>query len=243
MTRDDLDLVDEYVLGLTDGAEREAFELRLEDEPDLRAAVARSRDRFVELDLTAPALPLDEALWTPVAQLRREVGQDARRATGQGDKPPAPPANLPGPPLGRVRTYFRTGLAAGIGLLVGTAVSFTTLQPDPVVLTVLVDAAGTPLAVVEDFGSTEARVRFVADVAVPEGQQMQVWTLPSPETGPVSLGLLQGPAGQVLRGPDLPRPAEGQLYEITLEQLGGSPTGRPTGPVVAKGFAAAQEDI
>jgi anti-sigma-K factor RskA len=235
MTRDDLDLVDEYVLGLIDGADREAFELRLEDEPDLRAAVARSRDRFVELDLTAPALPLDEALWTPVARIQRVIGL--------GDKPASPPANLPGPPSGRLRRYFGTALAAGIGLAIGAAVSLTTLQPDPIVLTVLVDAAGTPLAVVEDFGSAEARVRFVADVAVPEGRQMQVWTLPSPETGPVSLGLLQGPAGQVLRGPDLTRPAEGQLYEITLEQLGGSPTGRPTGPVVAKGFAAAQEDI
>ena len=49
MTRDDLDLVDEYVLGLIDGADRDAFELRLEEEPDLRAAVARSRDRFILL--------------------------------------------------------------------------------------------------------------------------------------------------------------------------------------------------
>jgi anti-sigma-K factor RskA len=239
MTRDDLDLVDEYVLGLIEGADRAAFELRLEEEPDLRAAVARSRDRFVELDLTAPALALDEALWTPVARLKGEVG----RTIGRGDTPPAPPANLPHAPPGRVRGYFRTAAAAGIGLMIGAGLSFTTLQPDPIVLTVLVDAAGAPLAVVEDFGRMEARVRFVADVAVPEGRQMQVWTLPSPETGPVSLGLLRGPAGQVLRGPDLPRPAEGQLYEITLEQPGGSPTGRPTGPVVAKGFAAAQEDI
>lgn len=235
MTRDDLELADEYVLGLIEGADRDAFERRLEDEPDLRAAVARSRDRFVELDLTAPALPLDEAIWAPVARRQRGLGL--------GEKPAPSPANLPGPPSGRMRRHLRTALAAGIGLVIGAGVSLTTLQPDPIVLTVLVDAAGAPLAVVEDFGSAEARVRFVADVAVPEGRQMQVWTLPSPETGPVSLGLLEGPAGQLLRGPDLPRPAAGQLYEITLEQRGGSPTGRPTGPVVAKGFAAAQEDI
>jgi anti-sigma-K factor RskA len=237
MTRDDPDLVDEYVLGLIEGADRAAFELRLEEEPDLRAAVARSRDRFVELDLTAPALTLDEALWTPVARLKGEVG----RTIGRGDTPPAPPANLPHAPPGRVRGYFRTAAAAGIGLMIGAGLSFTTLQPDPIVLTVLVDAAGTPLAVVEDFGSAEARVRFVADVAVPEGRQMQVWTLPSPETGPVSLGVLDAVGAARLQGPTLPRPASEQLYEITLEPAGGSPTGRPTGPILGVGRAVLQE--
>ena len=43
-----------------------------------------------------------------------------------------------------------------------------------------------------------------------------------------------------LAGPDLPVPADAQLYEITLEPEGGSPTGRPTGPIIAKGLAAAQ---
>lgn len=38
------------------------------------------------------------------------------------------------------------------------------------------------------------------------------------------------------RAPGLGR-AAGQLYEITLEPSGGSPTGRPTGPIQVKGFA------
>ncbi|WP_407815360.1 anti-sigma factor domain-containing protein, partial [Staphylococcus aureus] len=40
-----------------------------------------------------------------------------------------------------------------------------------------------------------------------------------------------------LDGPALPTPRDNQLYEITLEQAGGSPTGRPTGPILAKGLA------
>jgi anti-sigma-K factor RskA len=66
---------------------------------------------------------------------------------------------------------------------------------------------------------------------------MQVWTLPSREMGPMSLGLLEDAHSATLRGPALPRPQDAQLYEITLEQAGGSPTGRPTGPILAKGFA------
>jgi anti-sigma-K factor RskA len=66
---------------------------------------------------------------------------------------------------------------------------------------------------------------------------MQVWTLQSLDMGPMSLGLLDGAHSATLRSPALPKPQDTQLYEITLEQAGGSPTGRPTGPILAKGFA------
>ena len=38
-------------------------------------------------------------------------------------------------------------------------------------------------------------------------------------------------------GARLPEPKAGQLYEITLEPAPGSPTGRPTGPILVTGFA------
>ena len=40
-----------------------------------------------------------------------------------------------------------------------------------------------------------------------------------------------------LRAPPLPEAQDTQLYEITLKQAGGFPTGRPTGPILGKGFA------
>ena len=61
--------------------------------------------------------------------------------------------------------------------------------------------------------------------------------------GPISLGLLTGTGTADLDAPRLPEPADGQLYEITLEPRGGSPTGRPTGAILAKGLAARQEGI
>ena len=73
---------------------------------------------------------------------------------------------------------------------------------------------------------------------MPEGQTMQVWTLYDPAVGPVSLGTLGRDAAEVvLQGPHLPRPKADQLYEITLEPAPGSPTGKPTGPILVKGFA------
>jgi anti-sigma-K factor RskA len=37
---------------------------------------------------------------------------------------------------------------------------------------------------------------------------------------------------------DLPGPGPDQLFEITLEPRTGSPTGRPTGPILYKGLTA-----
>ena len=110
-------------------------------------------------------------------------------------------------------------------------------QPEPRVVAVLLDNAGEPQAIVEDFGNASARVTPLVDFTVPDGRTMQVWTLPSKELGPVSLGLLPRSQEAVLDGPVLPQPQEAQLYEITIEQAGGSPTGRPTGPILVKGFA------
>ena len=66
---------------------------------------------------------------------------------------------------------------------------------------------------------------------------LQLWTKPDPAGPPVSVGLLQTVARMAVRNPGLPQPTDGQLYEITLEPLGGSPTGLPTGPVVGVGNA------
>lgn len=104
-------------------------------------------------------------------------------------------------------------------------------------IAVLVNEAGEVQAVVEDFGNEKATVRMLADFAVPQDKTIQVWTLPSREVGPVSLGLIEGVRSASLEGPTLPKPRNDQLYEITLEQAGGSPTGRPTGPILAKGLA------
>jgi anti-sigma-K factor RskA len=109
--------------------------------------------------------------------------------------------------------------------------------PKPQVIAILVDDKGAPRVLVEDFGNASARVTPLSDFSVPADRSMQVWTLPSKEIGPTSLGLLDGWRTATLDGHGLPAPHEEQLYEITLEQPGGSPTGRPTGPILVKGFA------
>jgi anti-sigma-K factor RskA len=60
---------------------------------------------------------------------------------------------------------------------------------------------------------------------------LQLWALPQGATAPTSLGLIP-PEGRVTVTPDAIRPEPGMLIEISLEPPGGSPTGRPTGPIL-----------
>jgi anti-sigma-K factor RskA len=128
-----------------------------------------------------------------------------------------------------------TSLAATLLLAIGLTWALLS-RPEPVVIAVLLNASGEPQAVVEDFGNEQATIRLLADFPVPEGKTLQVWTLPSQDMGPISLGLLDDRQSATLHGPTLPQPRNEQLYEITLEQSGGSPTGRPTGPILVKGY-------
>ncbi|MCJ8141190.1 anti-sigma factor [Falsirhodobacter halotolerans] len=226
MSRDIDDLADTFVLGLCDADDAARLEAKLSRDAQWAQAVGRARDRFLPLDQTAPAVTLPDDLWDRIAP---QIGA----------VPPA--ANRPFAP--RLRRFLPTAVAAAVALMVGLYLGGRTLGPEPVVVAVLMDEAGAARAIVEDYGHETARIRFVSDVAVPEGRQMQVWTLPSTDRGPVSLGLLNTDRTETLAPPTLPVPADGQLYEITLEPLGGSPTDRPTGAILAKGFAARQDRI
>jgi anti-sigma-K factor RskA len=53
--------------------------------------------------------------------------------------------------------------------------------------------------------------------------------------GPRSVGLIHEARSLRLNLENLPRPGPNQLFEITLEPADGSPTGRPTGPILMKG--------
>ncbi|MET4698609.1 anti-sigma-K factor RskA [Constrictibacter sp. MBR-5] len=223
---------EEYVLGLLTPHEAAEVEARLVDDADLRTDVAAARDRFLELDLHAEPLPVDPALWDRIV-----AGLDGR---SEADIVPFAPPSVR---AARRRGLWQGALAASVAavLLAGAAIlGLPSLRepPPPIVVAVLLDPdTNNPGAVVEAFADDRVRIVPLADIPIPEGRILQVWTLPDAETGPVSLGLMPQAQLTSLLGPDLPRPQARQLYEITLEPAGGSPTGRPTGPILYKGFA------
>lgn len=220
-------IADEYVLGLIEGADLAEIEHAMDRDVELRAAIAASRDRFLPLDTGASPAAATEQLWQRIdAALPGQTRSGAITSI----------ANASDNRMNRWRVAAISAIAATLLLAVGLAYSLTRTA-EPLVVAVLINAAGEVQAVVEDFGNEHATIRMLADFTVPRDKTIQVWTLPSREMGPVSMGLIDGVRSARLDGPELPTPKNEQLYEITLEQAGGSPTGRPTGPILAKGFA------
>lgn len=219
---------DSYVLGLLDASDSAMLEVEMETNSALRAAVAESRDRFLELDLIGSEQPVSPDLWS-----RIDTSLGKADVASSGDQPRQEPGND-----NRLGRWQKTAYAAiAASLVLATALTYTLVGTSrPQVIAVLMDEKGVPLVLVEDFGNTSARITPLADFSVPAGRSMQVWTLPNKDIGPTSLGLLDGWRTATLDSRGLPAPHEEQLYEITLEQPGGSPTGRPTGPILVKGF-------
>ncbi|MEI8154770.1 MAG: anti-sigma factor, partial [Hyphomicrobiales bacterium] len=103
---------------------------------------------------------------------------------------------------------------------------------------VYVSRSNHPGGVVHAFADGRVVLVPITSIAVPAGRALEVWTLPSRERGPVSVGLMNQARTLQLSLKDLPPPGTDQLFEITLEPATGSPTGRPTGPVLFKGNTA-----
>jgi anti-sigma-K factor RskA len=228
------DLASDYVLGLMPEGEMRLFEEVIARDTELSRLVSSLRDQLLPLDLSAAPRALPEGL---VERTLSMLHADDAPATTPAPPAPPRPANIARAPRGRMAGVIA---AAMIGIAFGFGLSWLRPLPEPQVIAVLLDDQGVPQAVVEDYGNDTATVRFVADIDVPADRSLQVWTLPTPEIGATSLGVLDRTAPTRLTFDHLPAPMAQQLYEVTLEPAGGSPTGRPTGPIIGKGFAAPQ---
>ena len=126
---------------------------------------------------------------------------------------------------------------AALLLAVGLGFAIRAANQQPVMVAVLVDGNRTG-AVVHTFADGRVVLLPLAQIDVPPGRAIEVWTLPSRERGPVSVGLMSRAQTLQLSLKDLPAPKPDQLFELTLEPATGSPTGRPTGPILFKGNTA-----
>ncbi|WP_055048629.1 anti-sigma factor [Devosia sp. A16] len=213
--------IGDYVLGMLDGAELTAFEAELDRDPALAQQVAALRNRMQALDDTVTPARIPSDLWKRI-EARLEPRVVPRSASW---------AQM------RQQSWLLAAsivIAAGIGFVAGQQFGRPT---QPVVIAVLVSDDAIPGAIVEAFANNSVHIVPLEVFEVPAGKVLEVWTKPNEEIGAVSLGRFARSQEIVLDGATLPLPQAGQLYEITLEDAPGSPTGKPTGPILAKGLA------
>jgi anti-sigma-K factor RskA len=233
LTREELAM--DHALGLCEGEALERAE-RLEATDALYIALlADMRMKLSELDHGAPERAPASISFDTLTTLI-----DARQPA-----PPAPaavPATPASPGLLERLGFFRpAALAAGLAaaLLGGTLLIERSRPPDtPVYVAVLETPEGRPAAVVNAFADGTVTLVPIETIGVPQGRILEVWTLQTREQGPVSVGRMDKARTLKLDLNRLARPDIGHLFEITVEPPGGSPTGRPTGPVLMKGLAS-----
>lgn len=238
MTHDDLDrLAAEYVLGLAEAEDAARAERLAAQHRAFQEAVARWREHFAELDATAAPMQASAGLWT-----RIEEGLAADR---QRVSLPATPLTMPDPrnafaALWRNLAFWRlAGLAsaaAALLLAVGLGLMSAQRARTPVLIAILVkEGTNQPGAVVNAFANGQVELIPLETIDVPPGRALEIWTLWDRAVGPRSVGLVHQARSVRLNLQNLPKTGPNQLFEITLEPATGSPTGRPTGPILMKG--------
>jgi anti-sigma-K factor RskA len=218
-------LAAEYVLGVLPEAERQAFAARLGTDAATRAELRFWRTRLAPLDAEFAEVPAPAGVWP---RLERRLFASPVRRGGVWDS------------LGFWRAL--SGAAAAIAVV---AIGFNVAapRPDPAAfaaqLVAALSAQGSNVSVVALYNATTGQVRLttISGDAVP-GKDYELWAIEG-EAAPRSMGVIPIDASyDVKNAPDiLAGFGPGTTLAISLEPKGGSPTGAPTGPVVAAGQA------
>lgn len=224
-------LAAEYVLGTLQGLARRRFQRLLIDDLDLQQAVRVWERRLSPLALGVPAESAPEAIWTAI---RERIGFTAQQ-------PQAQMLLVNAQTLSRLRTWRwaamgNAALAAGLAaFIVFGALKGVIHAPQATDIAVLNSSQhAEPVWIVRQRGVNTLELSGLSHIVVPAGRVLELWAIPA-QGAPVSIGLLRVGAhdqAQVsLTTIGLQHLKQAKVLAISLEPLGGSTTGAPTGAV------------
>ena len=221
-------LAGEYVLGTLPAAQRQQVGQRIQNEPVLRSIVDEWERRFLPL----VSLVEEEE---PSSQLWPRIVKDLRRHSASAQSGWTAWWN----DLRFWRGLAATGFSAAAVLVAVMIMRPTTPVSGSNFMVVLVDPQErTPGWIVQASADRQLTLTPLRPVSVPGQKSLQFWTKGEGWDKPVSLGLVEPGKTVKLALDNLPPLQANQLFEITLEPEYGSPTGRPTGPILFIGKAA-----
>jgi anti-sigma-K factor RskA len=222
-------LAAEYVLGTLEAREAAAVRAAMAAVPGFRATVEAWERRLAPL---ARAVPEAEPPADLMARIEAALDRDAAAVTRQA---PASPGRRWQAGFWQAWAAGATAMAAGLAAVLLTRPAPESAAPEPPAqrfVAVLQQDRAAPAWVVE---ATREGGIVLAGAVNPrprdEGRVLQLWGLPQGAAAPTSLGLVP-PDGRLVVDPRIMAPQPGMLIEISLEPPGGSPIGRPTGPIL-----------
>lgn len=230
----------EYVLGVLSADERREVEERLLYEPALARNIVDWEERLGALaDEVKPVAP-PTAAWSRIeVALDGPAPQAARPAAARAPAPALVSASAR-ESLWQSVVFWRTFSlgSAALAVLSIAALTYVQILPPPrgPMMATLGGATGLPNFVAAiGTGGTEVFV-VPASMLTADQRAVELWLIPAGDR-PHSLGLIEPgqPVRLMVPGDIAARMTDDAMLAVSLEPPGGSPTGQPTGPVVATG--------
>jgi anti-sigma-K factor RskA len=250
---DSMALAGEYVLGVLDEPERQAFEARLATDITLKQALGFWAQHFgtwsavgqnpIPNQALSPVLwqRIQSSLWPAVAAANvsaAPIKPSVQELTGLGHR-----GRVWLDTFWRVWAGFATACAVGLAVYVVQPI----LQPQvqqPRYVAVLKSPDKTAEWLIEALPNDTVRLYQLGQLpkavaAQAQGKSLELWTKAGSNAPLTSLGLVQLGQPWVLPAKALPALQNNQLFAVSLEPPNGAPHGQPTGPVVFAGEALA----
>ena len=242
LTPDDAHLAAEYALGLLDGPEQREASARVGSDPSFAAEVARWRGRL------APMLDEVEAVAPP--QSSWDVIERATAASVSSAAPVSGAAANDNVAELRRRVRIWRAFSGGATAIAAALALVLLLQPPvsqaptaspraqvaPMVASLASDKGEPMLMATWDPVSERLIIAAANDMPAPSGYSHEVWLIPAGGS-PMKVAMLPGSARMHMQVPDdiAEQLRRGATLAVSVEPAGGSPTGLPTGPVIASG--------
>ncbi|MCZ4291213.1 anti-sigma factor [Hoeflea alexandrii] len=220
---DDEALAGEYVLGVLPLAERRRVEERMTRDSDFAALVASWQADLSNLDEAyQPETPHKGVKARIDARLFAEAARPAGGLWGSLV-------------FWRGLALASVAAAAAFGIYTSDLRGPSGTGPAPSLVAEL-GAPGSSVGLIAALNPEEGAFTITPAAFSPDdGKSLELWLVPG-DGVPVSLGLVPGDGGQLKLDKDLVRKvSDGALLAVSVEPLGGSPTGVATGPVVLSG--------
>lgn len=225
--------VENYVLGTLLPAERQQFEQQLANNSQLQKQVNDFQAQMLSISDQLPPISAPQPLSARIERsldqyesLKRQAKQQAKQEASTDF-------------WGAVnfwRGFALAGFFASFLLGVQVFKYASAPEPEPTYVAVLVTPQDkSPGWVIQASQSDQIQLIPLGAVEIPKGKALQFWTKADGWNAPVSLGLVKNGEPLKVNVNQLPPLEANQLFELTLEDEAGSPTGKPTGPIYSIG--------
>jgi anti-sigma-K factor RskA len=216
------ELAAQYTLGTLRGPARQRFERLTRSEPAALNALHRWEDKLVGLMAEVKPVQPPRAVWEKIQKrLQHGAHEESRGLMGQ---------------LAAWWNRSQLAMAAGVAAIALTVavVTYVSIPQRQMMATIANEQQAEQWRVETVKDRAKLVVTRSASLALDPNRDYELWALPDSGAAPVSLGLMPKSGKRDLQLSDAQRNAlsgSGKIA-VSLEPIGGSPTGAPTGPVL-----------